>query len=434
MEVEGSSGSDLTAHDRRLALVALIVVLVVLLGLGAVLDRVTTNAVATPAVAPPAVPFPRTVTDDFATRPGPGLGRTPTGQRWAAVRGEWVMADGSARVAVPAPLGSNVALVRVGRGAGSVSVTAQTITKGMGLAFRCRDLLDCWTLTAVPEFGTWNLTKVKSAVPADMGNVGQAPIASGTRVRVDMDAQGFEVFVNDVSLRRVDDPGPDSINDAPRAGLVVNPEAGATDGRFTEFSATQWNILGPDAAVHDDFDRPASDTLGRSSTGQRWTVASGQWGITDREAVLRSTPSDTPSVATIDVGRSEGWVQATATTAPQGFGVVFRYRDPRNYWRIVAVPDYATFNVFKVVNGRETKVTASGIGVVTYDKTNVTIGIRLEGDRFTFYVDGRDTGVTMRDPELRNARRAGLVVSSVKGTGLRVAGFAAGPLDAAGPP
>ncbi len=166
----------------------------------------------------------------------------------------------------------------------------------------------------------------------------------------------------------------------------------------------------------------------------KWAVASGQWGIKGREAVLTSTPSDTPSVATIDVGRATGWVQATATTAPQGFGVVFRYQDPQNYWRIVAVPDYATFNVFKVINGRESKVTDSGIGVVTYDKTNVTIGIRLEADRFTFYVDGRDTGVTMRSTELRNAHRAGLVVSSVKGTGLRVAGFAAGPLDAAGAP
>ncbi len=43
----------------------------------------------------------------------------------------------------------------------------------------------------------------------------------------------------------------------PRAGLVVNAEAGATDGRFTSFSATQWNVLGPDAPIRDDFDRPA---------------------------------------------------------------------------------------------------------------------------------------------------------------------------------
>ncbi len=434
MEDEKPGGSDLTAHDRRLALVALIVALVVLLGVGAVLDRVTTKKALMPVAVIPAVPFPRTVTDDFATRSGPGLGAAPTGQRWNAVRGQWAMADGSARVATPAPLGSSVALVRVGRGAGTVAVTAQTITKGMGLAFRCRDLLDCWTLTVVPEFGTWNLTKIKSAVPTDMGNVGQAPIAPGTRVRVDMDAAGFEVFVNDVSVRRVDDSGPNSINDAPRAGLVVNPEAGATDGRFTSFSATQWNVLGPDAPIRDDFDRAPSNTLGRSTTGQQWNVASGEWGVKAREAVLVSTPSDTPSVATIDVGRSDGWVQATATTAPQGFGVVFRYRDAKNYWRIVAVPDYATFNVFKVVNGRESKVTASGIGVVTYDKTNVTIGIRLEDDRFTIYVDGRDTGVTLRSTELANAHRAGLVVSSVKGTGLRVAGFAAGPLDVAGAP
>ena len=434
MEGEESDRSDLTAHDRRLALGALIVALVVLMGAGAALDRITTKKLVIPPAVVPAVPFPRTVTDDFATRPGPGLGTASTGQRWNAVRGIWAVSDGSARLAAPAPIGTNVALVRVGRGAGTVAVTAETIAKGMGLAFRCRDLLDCWTLTVVPEFGTWNLTKIKSAVPADMGNVGQVPVAPGTRVRVDMDATGFEVFVNDVSARRVEDPGVDNINDAPRAGLVANAEADATNGRFTSFSATQWNVLGSEAPIRDDFDRAPSDTLGRSTTGQRWKVDSGEWGIKAREAVLSSTPSDTPSVATIDIGRAQGWVQATATTAPQGFGLVFRYQDPKNYWRIVAVPDYATFNVFKVVNGRESKVTASGIGVVTYDKTNVTIGVRLERDQFTFYVDGRDTGVTMRSTELRNAHRAGLVVASVKGVGLRVAGFAAGPLDAAGPP
>ncbi len=80
MEDEKPGGSDLSAHERRLALIALIVALVVLLGTGAVLDRVTTKKALTPVAVIPAVPFPRTVTDDFATRPGPGLGRAPTGR------------------------------------------------------------------------------------------------------------------------------------------------------------------------------------------------------------------------------------------------------------------------------------------------------------------------------------------------------------------
>ena len=48
-----------------------------------------------------------------------------------------------------APLGSALALIRVGRGPGSIAVTAQTMTKGMGIAFRCRGLLDAYKEEAV---------------------------------------------------------------------------------------------------------------------------------------------------------------------------------------------------------------------------------------------------------------------------------------------
>ncbi len=425
--------ADLTTRQRTTALIAFIVVIVLLVGLGIGLDRVTSSTRKEVAIAA-AVAFPREVTDDFAARSGLGLGNAATGQRWGSARGVWGVAGDGARVVSMAPLGSALALVRVGRGPGSIAVTAQTMTKGMGIAFRCRGLLDCWNITAIPELGTWKITKIAAAVPTELGNLGQVPVASGTRIRVENDAKGFDVFIDDVLVKRVDDA---SINDAQSAGLVVDPEAGATTARFTDFAASQVNIVGPDAPVRDAFDR-ADGSLGKTPTGQQWKVDGGSWAVRDREAVLSSRPTDTASIATVDIGSTEGWIQVTASTAPDGVGAVFRYQDPKNYWRVVAVPGYATFNVFKVINGAETRVGSTGITnyatmAVGAEKVglNVTIGIRMRGEEFTVFIDGFEM-VTMRATELIKARRAGIVVSSFKGKDARFAGFAAGPLEIAG--
>ncbi len=416
---------DLTPHQRSRALIAFVVVLVGLLGLGFGLDRLTTQTTRVVFVAP-AVPFPRTMTDDFAARAGAGLGRAPTGERWNAARGVWAVSDGTAGPVAMAPLGSAVALLRVGRGPGNIAVTAQTMTKGMGLAFRCQGLLACWTVTAVPELGTWKLTKIVAAVPTEAGNVGTVPVAAGTRIRIANRADGFDVFINEVLARTVID---ETGNDAPLAGLVVDPEPEATTARFADFAADQVNVVGPDAPLADAFDRTAADALGATPTGQQWKTDSGSWGIRAKEAVLRSRPAAAPSVATVDVGRSQGWIQVTASTVPDGVGAVFRYQDSRNYWRVVAVPGYATFNVFKVINGVEKEV--GGTGLTNY-ANDVTIGVRLRKDEMTFFIDGFET-VTMRSTELQRAHRAGLVVASAKGNDARFAGFAAGPLTIAGP-
>jgi hypothetical protein len=424
---------DLTSTQRTKALVSLVVVLGLLAGLGVGLDRVTSSSRKVLPIAS-AVPFPREITDDFAARPGPGLGAAPTGQHWGSARGVWGVSGDGAGVVTMAPLGSALALVRVGRGPGSIAVTAQTMTKGMGIAFRCRSLLDCWNITAVPELGTWKITKIAAAVPTEMGNLGTVPVASGTRIRVDNGVNGFDVFIDDTLVKHVDDP---SINDAGSAGLVVDPEPGATTARFTKFAASQVNIVGPDAPVHDAFDRP-DGSLGKTPTGQAWKVDSGSWGVRGQEAVLNSPPTAAANIATVDIGRTAGWVQVTATTAPDGVGVVFRYQDPKNYWRIVAVPGYGTFNVFKVINGVETRVGATGLTTVnTIDVgankvgVNVNIGIRMRGEDFTFFIDGFET-VTMHSTELIKAHRAGIVVASDKGKDARFAGFAAGPLTLAG--
>jgi hypothetical protein len=296
----------------------------------------------------------------------------------------------------------------------------------MGIAFRCEDELNCWTLTARTSFGTWQLTKIAGAQVFDMQNVGQVPIADGTRVRVELRPAGFDVFINDALARHVDST---ELNDKPRSGLVL-AAGGDPSARYGAFRTVQYDIVGPGAAIHDDFERSANGGLGSTQTGQRWQVASGTWAIQRGEAVLESQPSLKPSIATVDVGRADGWVQLTASSMPTGAGLVFRYRDPQDYYRVSPVPVYGTMNVMRVVRGVETRVGSTGL---TNFGNGSTIGVRLRGPRVTIFVDGHET-VTYRIPELRTAHRAGLVLDSPKSLGARFAGFAAGPADAAGTP
>src|SRR6476659_1302815 len=120
-----TSTFDLTDAQRSRALVALVVVLALLVGLGVALDRITTQSKFVPgALAPPAVPFPREVRDDFAVSAPAGLARAATGQRWSAVKGVWGAEGGTARVLTPDPISPSYALINSGRGSGSVGFTA----------------------------------------------------------------------------------------------------------------------------------------------------------------------------------------------------------------------------------------------------------------------------------------------------------------------
>jgi UDP-N-acetylmuramate-alanine ligase len=141
----------------------------------------------------------------------------------------WGQDGGSAHVVTPDPVSPSYALVRSGRGDGTVGFTATHVTEGMGIAFRCEDELNCWTLTARVSFGTWQLTKITGGQVIDMQTVGQVPIADGTRVRLELRAAGFDVYVDDALARHVDST---ELNDKPRSGLVL--ASGGDPARFVD--------------------------------------------------------------------------------------------------------------------------------------------------------------------------------------------------------
>ena len=88
---------------------------------------------------------------------------------------------------------------------GTVGIVANPVS-GAGLAFRCRNLRNCWFLEAVPEYGTWNVVRTVDGRRTKVANLGVVPIAPGTLVSVAMTPARLTFFVNGAEVRRVDDP------------------------------------------------------------------------------------------------------------------------------------------------------------------------------------------------------------------------------------
>ncbi len=165
----------------------------------------------------------------------------------------------------------------------------------------------------------------------------------------------------------------------------------------------------------DQFDRADSDTtLGDFAPGRPWSPETGTWGIDADEAYL-VRGGEFRNHAVIGLGQGDGGAQVRLDKVVTNSGLVFRYVGPYNYWAVVAVPDVATWNVIKVVDGDQEVVGNTGQSP-TADGT--TVGVRLRGDTIEVIINGRirktivddfqvdagKVGITARGPDSTDAR------------------------------
>jgi hypothetical protein len=176
----------------------------------------------------------RDADDGFERTRTRGLGRSETGQPWRSVRGVWGIRDGQARLLDPAPAGPSLALVTVGIGIRSVEVRAAAIARGMGLAFRCQGVANCWRVEAVPSFGTWNVVKVVGGDEQVMGNLGTVAVDAGTVIGVEQEGRRLRFTVNGELVRTIVDG---ALRDAPRAGLSMRAGGSARSAAWDDFVA-----------------------------------------------------------------------------------------------------------------------------------------------------------------------------------------------------
>ncbi|MFN8038890.1 MAG: DUF6531 domain-containing protein [Acidimicrobiales bacterium] len=136
--------------------------------------------------------------------------------------------------------------------------------------------------------------------------------------------------------------------------------------------------------VIDEFGRVDSATsLGSTDTGEAWTAQSGTWGISGGAAYL---VSGTNAAATVPVASGDGILVTSVPVAQTGTGVVFRYQDASNYWKLTPDTTGTTWTVTQVVAGATVinATTAAGTCCNPGDAVSVT----MAGTAVKVYVNG----------------------------------------------
>lgn len=146
---------------------------------------------------------------------------------------------------------------------------------------------------------------------------------------------------------------------------------------------------GAAADITDDFAGESTNGLGTTTTGQKWEIPDngGTWGKTGNHAYL-VTPSTTGgnrSIALVDLQSGNGSVSAKAVKIEPGWGLVFRYRGPFNFWMLTVTPKFGTYNLQKVVDGKVTTVGNTGLAKLD---DNTEVQVDFQGEKISVFANG----------------------------------------------
>lgn len=154
----------------------------------------------------------------------------------------------------------------------------------------------------------------------------------------------------------------------------------------------------------DAFHRPPDAVaLGSFPGGPTWQSAKGTWGI-DNEQAYVAAPTGATDLAVLAPSVVPAGVQVRVATVTSDVGLVFRYRDPGNYWAVVAVPYYGTWAVVRVLDGRRSVLANTGLAPVG---DGTIVAVHLQGATIEVAVNGRLTRA-LTDVALQSATSVGL--------------------------
>jgi hypothetical protein len=159
-------------------------------------------------------------------------------------------------------------------------------------------------------------------------------------------------------------------------------------------------------------DRPTLDRT-RFGGGLVWKVEQGTFASQDGIATGSASGSG-PAFATVRPEHA-GVLKVSFAQVTAGSGIVFRYRDARDYWSVVCAPEFGTWNIEKTVVGETSFVANTGNNLVT---ENTTIELRQEGSVVTINVDGKPS-MRIDDRAFVEQPRVGLLSSTRDQAGTR---------------
>lgn len=180
----------------------------------------------------------------------------------------------------------------------------------------------------------------------------------------------------------------------------------------------------------DTFNRAdTTDGLGALPSGAQWVVQTGGWAIRANEAVVSRPEEQKRNTVFVATGYPDPQAQVRLTKIGSNAGMVFRYQGECNYWAVYAVPEFATWNVVKVIDcavvgpeeDPDAQVYRTIESVPVADGT--TVGVVLDGETIDIVLNGKVV-TTIEDPDLAGVGRLGL---TTKGPGeVRFDDFVAG--------
>jgi hypothetical protein len=161
--------------------------------------------------------------------------------------------------------------------------------------------------------------------------------------------------------------------------------------------------------ITDAFDRTAQG-LGTTGSGETWeTPTSGAWATRDGEAFV-TTPNTNAggrTLALVDLGSDNGSVSATIAQSSVGWGLVFRYRGPTEFWTLGAAAKYASYSVQHITEGRAEAVDRVPMA---RQSPGTVVTVQFQGPTITVLLDGKAVK-TVTDPAGGNGgRKVGLVL------------------------
>jgi len=174
--------------------------------------------------------------------------------------------------------------------------------------------------------------------------------------------------------------------------------------------------------ISDDFNRADSESdLGQTPTGVPWTATKGKWKIEsgqvaayidqDKEFlskkgwyVTKYIGAGVDDLMTVVPSAANGFVQVTMTEPGQWSGLVFRYQDTLNYWKLATDVRGQQWVVSHWINGVQ-----SGFRVIPEaPMSGDVIRVRTRQHRIGISINGV-LKLAVSDSTLRNALGAGLL-------------------------
>lgn len=136
--------------------------------------------------------------------------------------------------------------------------------------------------------------------------------------------------------------------------------------------------------INDTFNRSDIIPIGTSTTGDEWIIDTGVWGISSNNAYLASAATSGNSYTTLQ-GFANGRIDATmGATAHNNFGIIFRYKDLQNHYRMVANTAGGTWNIYRRDNGNDILIGNVGTAPLT---VGTKISVEMNGTTLKYYVN-----------------------------------------------